>query len=68
MTRYSTKFHTYNGFDLLLSFEVFPEFINQIADFTRFQGFLRGYLTLIESENLSLYIADRIQFLLYSSS
>lgn len=62
MTRYSTKFHTYNGFDLLLSFEIFPKFINQIADFTRFQGILRGYLTLIESENLSLYIADRVQF------
>ncbi len=59
---YSIKFHSYNGIDLLLSYEIYPQFINQIADFSRFKVRLRGFLPIIESESFTAYIADRLSF------
>ncbi|HPC37869.1 MAG TPA: hypothetical protein PLF21_01025 [Exilispira sp.] len=62
LLKYSSKFHSIKGIDFLLSYEIFPSFINQVANFSRFQAKFRGYLTLIESSEFTIYLADRIFF------
>ncbi|MCR4422680.1 MAG: hypothetical protein NUV32_09445 [Exilispira sp.] len=60
--KYSSKYHTIRGMDLLVSYEIFPQFINEIANFSRIQVKLRGFLTILENDNLSIYLADRVYF------
>lgn len=62
MLKYSSKFHTIKGLDFLINYDIFPSFINEIADFTRLQARIRGYAVIVENENFSVYIADKLHF------
>jgi hypothetical protein len=60
--KFSSKYHSIRGVDFLFSYEIFPQFMNEIANFSRIQAKFRGFLTILENENLSIYLADRIFF------
>lgn len=62
LLKYSSKYHSMRGLDFYIGYEIFPQFINQIANFTRLLAKIRGYLPILEKEEISIYLANRVLF------